>query len=244
MRAATAARRRTERRPPSLVAIYAAPAAPPIDVAKLELLLAAAERRQAMDARLAFNEDYIKLAGALPAIEENGVLRHGSEVVGAYALWEDIDAAIRPLLIQCSFALSFKVDQTDDAIAVTAVLNHRAGHAETTTVRLPPDLTGDKNSVQAVGSSVSYAKRYATSALLNLISKGEDDDGRRAAGCITAEQVQTLEAKLKACGADQGRLLGYLRVESLDVLPASRFDEALAAIAAKPPKASKTVRAA
>jgi hypothetical protein len=43
---------------------------------------------------------------------------------------------------------------------------------------LPVDLSGKKNPVQAVGSSVSYGKRYAIEALLNLTSRGQDDDSR------------------------------------------------------------------
>ena len=41
---------------------------------------------------------------------------------------------------------------------------------------LPLDTSGSKNGVQAVGSTVSYGKRYAICALLN-ISTGDDTDG-------------------------------------------------------------------
>lgn len=62
-----------------------------------------------------------------------------------------------------------------------------------TRLRLPPDLSGDKNSIQAVGSSVSYGKRYTACALLNITSRGEDD-ARSAAGCASP---QTKWRKLK-----------------------------------------------
>ncbi len=63
-------------------------------------------------------------------------------------------------------------------MSVTCYLSHTGGHSEETTVRLPLDLSDGKSGVHAVGSSTSYAKRYAASALLNLTSAGEDDDGQ------------------------------------------------------------------
>ncbi|WP_340146807.1 ERF family protein [Halomonas sp. PA16-9] len=42
---------------------------------------------------------------------------------------------------------------------------------------LPADISGNKNAVQAFGSSTSYGKRYVLSALLN-ITRGQDDNGK------------------------------------------------------------------
>ncbi len=231
MSAASAARR-----PARVPAAFSFAAESHIDAEKLGQLIAVEERRQSRDAAIAYAGAMAKMAGVLPVIEENGVLRHGDKVVGNYALWEDINDAIRPILLRFGFALSFRVSQEGPDITVTAVLMHKGGHVETSSLRLPPDPSGDKNSVQAVGSSVSYGKRYAASALLNLTSRGEDDDGRRAGGCITPEQAVFIAEQLIACGADRTRFLRYLQVEEISLIPKARFDEALAAIAAKPLK--------
>jgi hypothetical protein len=226
----------TPRRTYRLPTVFAYAAEAHIDGEKLGRLIAAEEHRQSRDAAIAYAGALAKMAGALPVIEENGILRHGDKVIGAYALWEDINDAIRPILMRFGFALSFRVSQEGPDVNVTAVLMHKRGHVETATLRLPPDPSGDKNSVQAVGSAVSYGKRYAASALLNLTSRGEDDDGRRAGGCITQEQVAFISTQLLACGADRTRFLRYLQVEEINLIPAARFDEALAALAAKPLK--------
>jgi hypothetical protein len=49
---------------------------------------------------------------------------------------------------------------------------------------LPADVGKGRNDVQAIGSSVSYGKRYAAMAMLNLITRGlaEDDDGQAGGG--------------------------------------------------------------
>ena len=63
-------------------------------------------------------------------------------------------------------------------------------------------------------------------AILNLTSRGEDDDGRRAAGCVSPADVEALEARLLESGADRTRLLRYLQIEDLSLLPASRLQAA------------------
>ena len=111
--------------------------------------------------------------------------RNGHRLVTAtatstYALWEDINEAIKPVIARSGFGLRFRIGQEHNTIVVTAILSHCGGHAEETTMRLPVDLSGGKNPVQAIGSSTSYGKRYTASALLNLTSRGEDDDGKAA----------------------------------------------------------------
>ncbi len=98
---------------------------------------------------------------------------------------------------------------------------------------LPPDIGGDRNRLLAIGSAVSYAKRYTATALLNVTSRGEDDDGRLAGESLGAKQLAALEAEMTRTGANRMRFLDYLCVPSLAALPAERFEEAMAALAAR-----------
>ena len=203
---------------------------PHIDAAKLEQLIAAEERWALKAESLAFAKAFTKMAIALPVIDELGVLKHGDHVIGAYARFEDIMDAIRPILNRFGFALTFDTQQDREGLVVTATLMHAAGHVRTTSLRLPPDPTGDKNAVQAIGSAVSYGKRYTAVALLNLTSRGDDDDGRQASGCIDPESLLALETRITETGADTVRLLRYLEVERLDLIPVARVEAAFAAI--------------
>lgn len=160
-----------------LAVISRAAADPSVDMDKMERLLQMQERMQDRQAAADFAAALADMQDALPSIGERG------NAAGryTYALWEDINAAIKPILKQYGFALSFRTDFTD-GIAVTGVLSHRSGHREETTIKLPADNSGNKNAVQAVASSVSYGKRYTAGALLNLTSHGEDDDAYSASG--------------------------------------------------------------
>ena len=72
----------------------------------------------------------------------------------------------------------WKVDQDGEWIKVTCILTHELGHAEETTLRGCADMTGNKNSIQAVGSTVTYLQRYTLLAATGLATSDSDDDGR------------------------------------------------------------------
>ena len=164
----------------SMLSVIARAAADPsVDLDKMERLMQMHERMQAKAAATDYAAALADMQDALPSIGERG------NAAGryTYALWEDINAAIKPILKQYGFALSFRTDCTD-GIAVTGVLSHRNGHSEETTIKLAADSSGNKNAVQAIASSVSYGKRYTAGALLNLTSHGEDDDAFTAAASV------------------------------------------------------------
>lgn len=210
---------------------------PAVDIDKMERLLQMQERVLERNARAAFASALADMQSELPAIAERGKIStdRGKTVQSRYALWEDINDAIKPILAKHGFALSFRTGQDEGKVTVTGVLSHREGHAEQTTMHLPADGSGSKNAVQAVGSSLSYGKRYTASALLNLTSRGEDDDGQAAgAGAtITEDQAAEMRALMQDVGADEARFLTYLKVERLAELPAGRLKDAIAALEAK-----------
>lgn len=180
---------------------------PNVDVDKMERLMAMMERVEARHSEAAFYADLSEMQDALPSIGERG------NAAGryTYALWEDINAAIKPVLKRYGFAISFRTDFTD-GIAVTGVLSHKSGHKIETTIKLPSDASGNKNAVQAVASSVSYGKRYTASALLNLTSHGEDDDGFAADGKRNDEAFAVRDEWLEAIrSADSADLLQQVK---------------------------------
>lgn len=204
---------------------------PDTDVEKLERLMAMFERITDRSAKADYSAALAEMQPKLPVIAERG-----STDKGKYALWEDINDAIRPILAEAGFALSFRVGSaTDGKMTVTGILSHKAGHQEETTMTLPLDTSGSKNAVQAVGSSTSYGKRYTAMALLNITSRGEDDDGYRGGvgGTLTPEQIGEVQALMDDVGADRDRFLNFIRVPSIAQIPAKRFAEVIAKLEAK-----------
>ncbi|MCG8446504.1 MAG: ERF family protein [Hyphomicrobiales bacterium] len=213
---------------------------PAVDIDKMERLLEMQERIMERSAKAAFFAALADMQPELPVIDRRGRIeirdKNNQENIiqsTPYALWEDINEAISPVLAEYGFALSFRIGQTPEGkIAVTGVLSHRDGHHEETTLPLMHDSTGSKNAVQAVGSSVSYGKRYTAFALLNLTSRGEDDDGRSAGApaIISDEQNKLLRELMDEVSADIPGFCRYFQINSVAELPASEYDRAVAAL--------------
>lgn len=225
----------------SLMAVIARAANDPnTDVDKLERLMGLYERMTAQSAKATFTANLAAMQPRLPVINERGAIStdRGKTVQSTYAKWEDINDAIRPLLSEYGFALSFRICRSDALVSVTGVLSHRDGHSDETTIDLPADASGSKNAVQAVGSSVSYGKRYAAIALLNITSRApqdRDDDGHSADPnfWISNDELDELVALMDDVKADRQRFLNFLKIDTLAKLPKSRLKEAISALEAK-----------
>lgn len=209
---------------------------PNVDIDKMERLLQMQERVQARDSKSAFDQALSEMMPELPEIvEHGGIPDRSGKIQSTYAKWEDINAAIKPILAKYGFGLTFRNTEADDGrVRVTGILS-RAGHREETTVTLPHDGSGSKNAVQAVGSSTSYGQRYAAKLLLNLTSRGMDDDGAAGGNAKLVDDVQLarLLEVAEQVGADIKRFCDYMGVRSMGEIPAAKFDAAIDKLRAK-----------
>jgi hypothetical protein len=196
---------------------------PDVDAAKMDQLFALQEKILSRNARTEYFRALAMMAGAMPAIEEKGKGHNSTK----YAKWEDIQAAITPVLGQYGFALSFRTKVEDKAIRITAILAHREGHTEENELLLPADNSGSKNAVQAVGSSITYGFRYTACALLNIQTGITDDDGKAAGGDATDEDaVAAFVAKVDQHKASLPRLLKAVGAETIHGLTPKQLKDA------------------
>ncbi len=147
-----------------------------VDVEKFERLMAMQERIIAHQARAAFNAAFSEMQGEIPVVIERAQTNNGT-----YAPLEDIQDAIRPILQRHGFSISFRTEWPDaKTVKVVGILRHREGHEQTSEFLSGADSSGNKNGIQGLGSAVSYGRRYTTKDLLNITSRGADDDGNRS----------------------------------------------------------------
>lgn len=215
---------------------------PNVDIDKMERLLEMQERIMARDAKAAYASALAMMAPNLPVIGERGGIKdRNGKVQSTYALWEDINDAIKPVLAAHGFALSFRTGREEGQITVTGVLSHRDGHSEETTITLPHDSSGSKNAVQAVGSSTSYGKRYTAGLLLNLTSRGEDDDGYAGGSgtTISDDQADEIRKRVSDTKSDVTKFLALMNAPSIPDIPAAKYGEAIRLLNAKAGRAGK-----
>lgn len=214
---------------------------PRVDPAKMRELLAIRKDLKLEEARDQFIAAELKMQRELPIISKRGKIVIEDKTTGRvkqstpYARFPDMNRLCKPILQKHGFTIRFYPGNAPDGkITVRVVLSHSGGHQEEATIALPHDPTGSKNATQAVGSSISYAKRYAMVSILNIEDQEEDDDGNLGAGeKINNEQLVELIECCEANGVDKRRFCEFLKVAALADVPASMFQAALAAARSK-----------
>lgn len=219
---------------------------PMVDIAKMERLVALRRDMLADEAKAAFNAAMTAAQREMHPIAADA---NNPQTKSRYATYAKLDAALRPIYTAHGFALSF--DEGDspkpEHIRVICYVSHDAGHTRDYHKDMPADGKGAKGGdvmtkTHAAGAAQSYGMRYLLKGIFN-VAVGEDDrDGNAPAdhgGAITAEQVAWLKTLIDETGADQGKFCAYLKVGSLEEIPAKDYSRATAALAAKRRKAPK-----
>lgn len=246
---------KVERLPPPsplnmLTIIAEAAANPAVDVGKMRELLTMQREIMAEDARIAYTEAFIGLA--LPTIERDGRIDEGVTRSGRqgkktrYATFENLNAVCAKLLREAGFALWFEPDiGADSKIVVRGHLDHVKGHGKTCAIPLGLDTTGAKNAGQAAASSISYGKRLAMIAMLNIQTYAPEDrdrDGetKRAAGQeadapdpdakINGSQAQQLLKAINDSGIEATRFMEKYGITAVHDLPLAQLSEAMKAL--------------
>ena len=136
-------------------------------------------------------------------------------------------------LAKFGLSASWRVAQ-NGTISVTTRVTHELGHFEETTLSAPSDNSGSKNAIQAIGSTISYLERYGLLAICGLASADQDDDGNTVVTeFISEQQLSQLRDLMNDKDIKEDKFCALLKVESLVKLPASQFQQAVAAINAK-----------
>lgn len=129
------------------------------------------------------SEQINELATALAKAQgEFPVLEKKSQAYGyKYADLAETLCAIQAPLEKNGLSLSHEIIVVEQGQFLQSTLMHSSGQWLNTKIPLMYRADGKTNAMQAMGSAITYARRYAISCLLNLAADKEiDDDGERA----------------------------------------------------------------
>jgi len=166
--------------PGSLLNLIARAAADPgVDVAKMESLLAMQERVIKAQAKHDFNASLARVAAEMEPVRRDAQNPH---LGNRYARLETIDAALRPIYSSHGFSVRYgSEDAPAGSVRITCTVAHTSGHSETLGLTAPIDVMSGgrqaRTGVQAIGSSVTYLRRYLLSMAFNVTMADDDDDG-------------------------------------------------------------------
>jgi hypothetical protein len=184
--------------------------------------------------RRAFDNALSAAKAEIPPILKNRVVDFTSAKGRTNYRHEDMGEIARtvdPILARHGLSYRFRTEQeTGGAVKVTCIVAHRDGHAEENALTASRDESGNKNNIQAIGSTITYLQRYTLKAALGLAASN-DDDGRQDA--LNIEQRDELLALIGETNTDVALFCKYYKIEAVPDLPAAKFESAKKQLVAK-----------
>ena len=153
-----------------------------IDVDKLEALLKVQLQWEANEAKKAYVQAMAAFKENPPEIVKDRTVKYetkaGGKVNYKHATLHNVTSCINKALSEHGLTAAWVTSQDNDSVKVTCKITHTMGHSEECCLSAPPDATGNKNVIQAIGSTVTYLQRYTLLALTGLATTDQDDDGK------------------------------------------------------------------
>src|SRR3990167_2499280 len=143
------------------------------DLEKLSKLLDLQEKWEANEARKAYHRAMAEFKQNPPEIAKDKKVAYGNTKYN-HASLANVVKKITKELSKHGLSASWSTQQNGQII-VTCKITHVLGHSEETSLSAPADSSGSKNSIQAIGSTITYLERYAILALLGLATHDQDD---------------------------------------------------------------------
>jgi hypothetical protein len=160
----------------------------------------------------------------------------------AYEGMDDVAREVDPVLAKYGLSYRHRSSQNGKKLTVMCVMSHRGGHREDCAeLSADNDESGNKNSIQGVGSAATFLQRYTLKLALGL-STTKDNDGHAipaASGPVSNEQYEELIALADEVDQNHERFCQWLSkdrkidIESFLDIPASCFARAKYALEAK-----------
>ena len=204
----------------------------------LEKLMTLQERWEANQARKSFDEAMAAAKAEIPVIVKNRTVDFTSAKGRTHYRHEDlaeIARTVTPILAKHGLSYRYRTSSApNEPVTVTCIVSHRGGHAEENTLAAGRDESGNKNSIQAIGSTITYLQRMTLKAALGLAASEDDDGGAsERPDYVSTDQLNRLVALADEVGADKEKFCRYLRVGSLAEIPAEKFPHAVQLLEAK-----------
>jgi hypothetical protein len=176
------------------------------DIDKLEKLMGLQERWEKNEARKAFDDAIASAKSEIPVVHKNKEVDFTSAKGRTNYRYEDLAEVARtvdPILAKHGLSYRFRTTSTpNEPVAVTCIISHRAGHREENTLHAARDDSGNKNGIQAIGSTLTYLQRMTLKASLGLSAATDDDGSGAGKGKPEAAEPDPEGKKaLEACGS-------------------------------------------
>lgn len=207
---------------------------PTISIERVEQTFAFYQRVQADQARKEWAAAFVAAQAEMEPVKKDA---SNPQTKSRFATHAALDKAIRPHYSSKGFAVSFDTESSakEDFVRVVMMLFHSGGHERRYEVDMPADGKGAKGGdvmtkTHAVGSAMTYGRRYLLGNAFNIaVLDREDDDGNAASAStapkyITTEQVEELKTLLAETKSDSLKFLAFCKLDRLEDIFAAKFE--------------------
>jgi len=162
-----------------------------VPVETMERLLAMREKLNDEKAKTEFFKALAGFQADCPIIHKNKKVmqKNSNQVRYAYASLDSIVKQISPFLAKWGLSYMFKSETANQSIIQTCEIRHFLGHAESSSFTIPIDPDGFMGDAQKSGSASTYAKRYALTNALGILTSDDDDDAQALGGGISPQDL-------------------------------------------------------
>lgn len=200
------------------------------DLDRLQKLMDLQDRWEAGQARKAYVSAMARFKQNPPEILKGKQVSFRNKTGGLteykHATLADVCVAAIKGLADVGISHSWSVEQGSGQIRVTCTLTHEAGHSESVSMHAAADESGNKNAIQAIGSTTSYLQRYTLKMITGLAEADDDDDGKGAADApptITEDQAANIEALITEIGINRAKFMEWIRADKIGDIPARAY---------------------
>lgn len=208
-------------------------------VETLTQLMVLNERWEANQARKAFDEAMAAAKADMPSIVKSRKVDFTTAKGRTNYQYEDLASIMKqigPVLSANGLSVRYRTSaEPNQPISVTCIISHRLGHSEENTLMASRDDSGNKNSIQAIGSTVTYLQRYTLKAALGLAASADDDGGKSEekvedAKVITEAQASVVRELIETGQVDIAKFCELWKVEAITDIPLTKFNDVVASL--------------
>jgi hypothetical protein len=207
---------------------------PAVDLDKMVRLIALRDQMEQRAAKRLYDEAMSRAQTDMRRVATDS---NNSQTRSKYASYAALDRAIRPIYVKHGFAATFDTGEcpTEQCVRVLCEVSHTSGFSRQYHLDIPADGKGAKGGdvmtkTHAVGSAISYGRRYLLLMIFNIAIGTDDDDGNAASGppTIGDEEAENLNKLITEAKANLAQFLKYFAIETVAGLPKKRLSEAKA----------------
>ena len=200
------------------------------DIEKLEKLMDLQERYENREAEKAFNVAMSQFKANAPKIIKDVDVAYGNTAY-SHAKLSKAAALISDEMANHGLSFTWETHQDSAIIEVTCKIIHILGHSQSVSLKSAADTSGGKNTIQAIGSAVSYLQRYTLLSAVGIAASDQDDDGigsePKEIQLIGDDDVMTIAKAADEKGVKIDTICKAYNVASIADLPLDQFSSVM-----------------